>query len=103
MCFLDGPAVSLREERANEAVGVLMRMLADDFDNHIQSSWAEAAAASATEFAGAMNVPLFDRVVRNGSSLPIPPVLPPPFLPPPAGRGAARWRACRTGCLRSAR
>ena len=51
VCFLDGPAVSSREERADEALGVFTRMLADHFDGDILRSWAEAAAASASAFA----------------------------------------------------
>ena len=46
--FLHRPAVCSREERADEALGVFVRMIADDFDGDILRSRAEAATASAS-------------------------------------------------------
>ncbi len=49
VCFLDGPAVGSREERADEALRVFPRMLADHFDGDVLRSRTEAAAASASD------------------------------------------------------
>src|SRR5579871_5043296 len=47
MGFFDGPAVSLREERADQALCVFTRMIADHVDGDILCSGAEAAATEA--------------------------------------------------------
>ena len=51
VCFFDGPAVSSREKRADEALSVFTRVIARHFDADILRSRAETAPASASESA----------------------------------------------------